>query len=215
MWIENNTHLVMTGDSISDAGRARPIGQELFDNLGHNYIRYVNAMLGAWAPACNIRVSNTGISGNTSRDLLDRWQTDVLELAPDYVSIMIGANDVWRQFDSPLIHEQHVLPDEYRKNLEKLAEMTLPHVKGLIFMTPFFIEPRRDDPMRAMMDGYGAIVKEVAAKYGARVVDTQAAMDALTAHMPTARVSWDRVHPNATGHCALAKAFLEAMDFCF
>lgn len=215
MWIENNSHLVMIGDSISDAGRGRPVGQELFNNLGPNYIGYLNAMLGAWDPGCNIRISNTGISGHTSRDLVARWQTDVLDLRPDYVSVLIGTNDVWRQFDSPLIREQHVYPDEYRANLEKMVEMTLPHVKGMILMTPFFVEPRRDDPMRAMMDAYGTIVKEVAAQYGLRTVDTQAAMDALTEYMPTARIAWDRVHPNTTGHVALARAFLQAMDFVF
>ena len=215
MWIQDHSKLVMTGDSISDAGRARPVGEELFNNLGPSYVGYVNAMLGAWRPEYQIRVVNTGVSGNTSRDLLARWQTDVLDLSPDYVSVLIGDNDVWRQFDSPLITESHVEPEEYRANLERMVEITLPHVKGMILMTPFFIEPRREDPMRARMDAYGAIVKEVTARYGTRLVDTQAAMDRLTAVMPTARISWDRVHPNATGHCALAKAFLEAVDFPF
>ena len=61
----------------------------------------VDALLGAVYPERMIRVINMGVSGNTTRDLKARWQTDVLDLKPDWLSIMIGANDVWRQYDSP------------------------------------------------------------------------------------------------------------------
>ena len=61
------------------------------------------------------RVVDMGISGNTTRDLQARWQTDVLDLKPDWLSIMIGANDVWRQFDSPRQTEKHILIDEYKR----------------------------------------------------------------------------------------------------
>ena len=37
--------------------------------------------------------------------------TDVLDLKPDWLSIMIGINDVWRQFDNPTEPELHVYPD--------------------------------------------------------------------------------------------------------
>ena len=40
-----------------------------------------------------------GLSGNTIRDLSDRWDSKYYELKPDWLSIMIGINDVWRQFD--------------------------------------------------------------------------------------------------------------------
>lgn len=44
-------------------------------------------------------VLNTGVAGNTVRDIHQRWQTDVPDLKPDYVSIMCGVNDVIRQFN--------------------------------------------------------------------------------------------------------------------
>ncbi|WP_420819022.1 GDSL-type esterase/lipase family protein [Paenibacillus nanensis] len=48
-----------------------------------------------------IRVVNMGISSNTVRDLKERWQTDVLDLKPDWLSIMTGINDVGRQYNRP------------------------------------------------------------------------------------------------------------------
>jgi lysophospholipase L1-like esterase len=70
--------------------------------LGTGYVSLVDSLLRAAYPQGRIRMVNMGTSGNTVRDLAERWQTDVLDLEPDWLSIMIGINDVWRQFDSPL-----------------------------------------------------------------------------------------------------------------
>ena len=113
-----------------------------------------------------------GISGNTVRDLKDRWKTDVLALTPDWLSIMIGINDVWRQFDSPKQTERHIGPEEYETTLRDLVKQTKPNLKGLVLMTPFYIEPNPADPMRAKMDHYGQLVKKIAGETGSIFVDT-------------------------------------------
>jgi len=48
-------------------------------------------------PERAIRVITAGVGGNTCRDVAARWQKDVLDVTPDWVSLMIGINDVWRQ----------------------------------------------------------------------------------------------------------------------
>ena len=211
MKIPPNSTLLMIGDSITDCGRARPIGESVSWDLGNGYVSLVNALIGATCPRQNIRIRNMGVSGNTVRDLAARWQTDVLDLKPDWLSIMIGINDVWRQFDAPLQREWHVLLDEYAATLDELICKTRPHLKGLVLMTPYFIEPNRADPMRAAMDRYGEVVSKLAALYQAIFVDTQSAFDnILTAVHPVALAS-DRVHPTLTGHMTLARAFMEAL----
>src|SRR5471030_3060597 len=122
MKLAKNSKLVMIGDSITDAGRARPTGEGLFDAIGKGYAGNVDALLGAVYPAHGIRVVNMGTSGNTVRDLKARWQTDVLEQKPDWLSIMIGTNDVWRQFDIPRQKETHVYPEEYERTLDELVQ---------------------------------------------------------------------------------------------
>ncbi len=155
----------------------------------------MDALLGAASPDLGIRVVNMGTSGNTVRDLKARWQTDVLSQKPDWLSVMIGANDVWRQFDSPRQTEQHVLPDEYEQTLDELVALTRPAVPHIVLLTPFYIEPNPADAMRARMDEYGAVVKKVAGKHGTLLVDTQAAFDeVLTAYYP-ATLAWDRSTP--------------------
>ncbi|WP_248927079.1 SGNH/GDSL hydrolase family protein [Paenibacillus hamazuiensis] len=205
--------LVMIGDSITDTGRLKPIGEGKNDALGNGYVSVVNAMLHTFYPQLGIRVVNMGISGNTTRNLVERWQTDVIDLKPDWLSIMIGINDVWRQYDRPTIREAHVYLDEYRSNLDGLVKQTLPLVKGIILMTPYYIEPNKEDAMRRSMDQYGEAVREIAEKYGTRFVDTQKCFDSLLEHMYPATLAWDRVHPNLTGHMALARGFLDAVGF--
>jgi lysophospholipase L1-like esterase len=215
MKLDRHSKLVMIGDSITDAGRAQPAGEGLGGALGSGYVSLVDALLGAAYPELGIRVVNMGTGGNTVRDLQKRWQSDVLDQKPDWLSIMIGINDVWRQFDSPTRPEGHVLPDEYARTLDGLLAQTRPSVKNIVLMTPFYIEPNRADAMRARMDEYGAVVRQLSEKHGTLFVDTQAAFDAvLTAYYP-ATLAWDRVHPSLIGHMVLARAFLNAVEFAW
>lgn len=211
--LATRSKLVMVGDSITDAGRARPVGEGRGTALGSGYVMMVDALLGAVYPERWIRVVNQGISGNTVRDLKARWQTDVLDLAPDWVSIMVGANDVWRQFDSPRRTELHVLIDEYEQTLDGLVRTTLPHVRGLVLMSPYYLEPNPADAMRAAMDRYGAVVRRLAEKHGTLFVDTQAAFDAVLRVYYPATINWDRVHPDHVGSMVLARAFVSAVGF--
>jgi len=198
------------GSKLTDAGRVKPIG-EGGDSLGSGYVSYVGAMIGAVYPERRIRVVNMGIGGNTIRDLKSRWQTDVLDLQPNWLSIMIGINDVGRQFDGPLYPDAGVPLDEYEATLDELIVRTAPMLQGLVLMTPFYMESRTDDAMRALTDKYGSAMGRVAAKHQALLVDSQALFDSYLEHYYSAYLGWDRVHPSSTGHMLLARGFLKAI----
>lgn len=213
MLIGNNEKLIMIGDSVTDCERARPYGEGLFGGIGKGYVMMVDALIQSVYPERGIRIMNMGTSGNTIRDLHQRWTTDVLDLKPDWLSIMIGINDVWRQFDTPHITEGHVYLEEYESTLRDLVESTHPSLKGLILMTPYYLEPNSNDLMRAAMDRYGSVVKRVADDYGCLFVDTHQAFASVLESIYPATIAWDRVHPNAVGHMVLAKAFLNVIGF--
>ncbi|AZN40070.1 SGNH/GDSL hydrolase family protein [Paenibacillus albus] len=213
MRLTSKEKLVMIGDSITDCERARPVGEGLFGAIGKGYVSVVDSLLSSTYPELGIRVVNMGTSGNTVLDLKERWQADVIDLKPDWLSIMIGTNDVWRQYDSPTIPEQHVYLEEYEATLDQLVTETKPLVKGIVLMTPFYIEPNTQDLMRAEMDRYGAAVKRIAEKHGTLFVDTQAAFNQVLEHLYSGTLAWDRVHPNHTGHAVIARAFLQAIGY--
>ncbi len=213
MIIRPNSKLLMIGDSITDCDRARPIGESADEGLGTGYVALIDGLINATCPEMHIRIINMGISGNMVRDLKARWRSDVLNLSPDWLSIMIGINDVWRHFDPLTQDEQQVSLDEYSSTLEELIRATLPMLKGLVLMTPYFIESNRGDPMRAMMDRYGAVVCDLASKYKMIFVDTQAAFDEVLKELQPSALAGDRVHPNQTGHLVLARAFLKTVGY--
>ncbi len=213
MLIDPHSKLLMIGDSITDCGRGQPVGESFKDGLGNGYVSLVNALLTSTYPAHHIRVVNTGLSGNTVLDLETRWEQDVLALNPDWLSVMIGINDVWRQFDSPLQTEWHVPLEVYSATLDKLLARTRPRLKGLVLLSPYLIEPNKNEPMRAMMDTYGAAMRQSAARHNAIFVDVQVAFDALLKDIHPMTLAWDRVHPDQTGHMLIARAFLNALGF--
>jgi len=213
MLLSKGEKLLFIGDSITDCERKRPEGEGLFGALGKGYVSLVDALLQAVYPELGIRVVNKGLGGHTVRDLNGRWQEDVLDQQPDWLAIMIGINDVWRQFDTPFIKEWHVYADEYEATLRKLVSETKPTVKGLVLMTPFYLESNAQDKMRYMMDQYGAIVQKIAVEYDVTFVDTQAAFNVVLEELYSATLAWDRVHPTAAGHMVLARAFLDNIGF--
>lgn len=214
MKLQKNQKLLFIGDSITDAGRVQPGPAEgLFDPLGRGYVTLVNALLGAVYPQLATRIVNAGTSGNTVRELAGRWQKDVIDQKPQWLSIMIGINDVWRQFDSPVQTEWHVGPEEYERTLAGLVERTRPQVAGMVLMSPYYIEPNGQDPMRARMDRYTSIVRKLAGKHDAIFVDTQGAFDEALKHYHPMWLAWDRVHPNQVGHMIIARAFLQGLGF--
>ena len=144
MKLQNGQRLVFIGDSVTDMGRTRGAqdgpSEGLFEPLGKGYVHVVSGLLNAVYPELLLRITNVGNSGNNVLDLKNRWQKDVLDLKPDWLSIMIGINDVWRQFDSPQLPEQHVSPELYEKTLGELVSSTRPQLSGgLVLMTPYFI----------------------------------------------------------------------------
>lgn len=205
--------IVFAGDSVTDMGSAQPVGEGLFDNVGRSYVRIVENTLSAFYPEVRVRVTNSGTSGNTSRDLLARFERDVVSLAPDWVSICIGINDVWRQFDCPAMTNTHVLPEEYECNLRKMLEALRGRVKGVFLMTPYYMEPAKTDFMRARMDEYVEICRRVAEEYNCVFIDLQAMFDRYFAHRHSSYIAWDRIHPNQVGATLIAREFLAHCEF--
>lgn len=207
MIFENNEHIVFAGDSVTD------MNKEQFENMGRGYVRVVDNMLATYYPEKAIRVTNAGISGNTSRDLLNRFEKDVLKLNPDYVSICIGINDVWRQFDNPAGRIFAVEIDEYESNLEKMITSINKKVKKVFIMSPYYMEPNKQDLMRARMDEYGAVCKKLAEKYDCEFIDLQKMFNNYFKYKHSSFIAWDRVHPNLVGATLIAKEFLSHCGF--
>jgi lysophospholipase L1-like esterase len=128
--------LVFIGDSITDCGRRG----EVHAPYGNGYVHLARAFLVARYPELGLEIANRGISGNTVRDLAARWEQDVVAERPDWLSIKIGINDVWRLIANRL--DQHVPLDEYAATLRSLLDRAREATGArLILVEPYVIAP--------------------------------------------------------------------------
>lgn len=211
MLFKDGDRIIFAGDSVTDTGRENALGDGDY-GLGNGYVRLVNTFLTAYYPEYRYDLVNMGVSGNNSRQLLERWDRDITALDPDVVFCMIGINDIWRQFDAPAKPYKHVLPDEYEANLDQMAQKSK-NVRDFIFLSPFFMEANKEDAMRKMCDEYAAIMRRVAKKNNRPFVDIQAEFDKFLQHRSGIGLSWDRVHPFYIGAMIIARAILREIGF--
>lgn len=138
----------------------------------------------------NARVTNAGVSGDTSAAALQRTEfvLDSLDTPPDLAIVEFGGNDFLRG----------ISPAETRTNLAAiLAELQERRI-------PVLLMGMRAPPNlgEAFVDEFDAIYPELAERYGARLVPFFLA----PVYDQPALIQADRIHPTAEGIEALVGA---------
>ncbi|MBM0230661.1 SGNH/GDSL hydrolase family protein [Micromonospora sp. STR1_7] len=205
MILRTGQRVVFIGDSITDCGR-----RDAAAPYGAGYVSLVRALVDARHPELELEWVNRGVSGDTVRDLAARWADDAITERPDWLSVLIGINDMWRRYgDRP---NEAVGIDEYERTLRDLLRRAVDATGcRLILGDPFLIEADRRDPQRADTDRYADVVAALAVEFDAVHVPTQAAFDRVLAVSPGQRWADDRVHPHLPGHAVIADAYLTAL----
>lgn len=207
MIFEAGQKIVFVGDSITDCGR-----RDAEAPYGNGYVSLVRSLVTARYPERRFRWENRGVGGDTVRHLDARWEQDVIAEQPDWLSVKIGINDVWRAFGTNA-HEA-VPIGEYEETYRRLLRRAVDETGcRLIVAEPYIIEADRSDPMRQQMDAFGGVARKLAGEFGAINVRTQEAFDAALATTSPADWADDRVHPNLPGHAVIAIAFLQMTGF--
>lgn len=78
-----------TYDSVNQASYYTPGAGAFASTADYGYFTWLDALMGA----PHYLVKNAGIGGNLSYDLLNRYQADVINMAPELVYLWIGYND--------------------------------------------------------------------------------------------------------------------------
>ena len=205
--------ILFQGDSITDAQRIK----EDPDHMGSGYAIMVAGELGLCEPG-KYRFINRGVSGNKSTDVLARMKEDIIDIKPDYMSLMIGVNDVWHELDL------HCGCDEaaYAESLTKIVEGTLnacPGVK-IIMLEPYILEeyntratedfPDKWEKFKSEVAKRSAIAREISEKYSLKFVSLQDILDKACEATGVAYWASDGVHPTPMGHCLIAREWIKA-----
>ena len=202
--------ILFQGDSITDASRTKDD-----TNLGRGYAALVTAALGYECPG-EYEFINRGINGNRVTDLYARIKRDIINLRPDVMSILIGVNDVWHEYDFG--GGNGVDAEKYYRIYSMLIEEVkeaLPDTKIMI-MEPFVLKGSATNPnwdvfyteVRKRADR----AREIARKYGLAFVSLQAQFEEATKKAPDDHWLKDGVHPTLAGHELIKGEWLKV--FC-
>ena len=205
--LKTNDTIVFIGDSITDADRR----QAAYRPLGYGYVHFIANWLAARYPELDLSIINTGIGGNTIRDLSRRWDRDCLEHRPDVLSVLIGINDVWRQHtDRP---DEAVFLDEYELTYKRLLSQVRQESDcQLVLMEPFMFCDDAENPMYNSLRGFIETVENLAGEFEAVLVPLQNSIDKEIRNVPPAKWSDDMVHPYLWAHAWIAQRWLEAAN---
>lgn len=205
--IEDNATVLFIGDSITDGGRDRDNPEDLAPG---GFVRMTTALFHSRYPEKNIRFINRGIGGNRVCHLRERWQEDCIEQKPDWVSILIGANDTWHRYASNCPVSAEKFEEDYRYILTETKEKLNARI---ILCEPFLIPVDEDKIIwREDLDPKIHKIRSLAREFGAIYVPFDGILAGACTKREPAFWARDGVHPSAPGYALMAKAWLEATE---
>jgi lysophospholipase L1-like esterase len=209
--IKKNQKMVCIGDSITDCGRRGELAP-----LGGGYVKFFRDMLVANFPERKIDIINKGIGGNTILDLKRRWEDDVLYHKPDWLSILIGINDVHRVLSKGSMWEE-LDPAKFRMYYDELLKETKEKVHcKIVLLEPFYITVSETDEWRALVQkglaDYRRVVSDMSKKYNTLLIKTQDIFNQQLKYRESETFCNEPVHPNQTGHIIIASELFNLLS---
>ncbi len=205
-------NIIFFGDSITDCSRDRNSPFTYSSSMGTGYA-YMSAVHIHTNYPSEYNVINRGIGGNRIVDLYARVKSDVWNLEPDVLSILIGINDVWHEVAQKNGVELDRFINVYKLILKETKER-FPNVK-LIIMEPFVIKgPATEENFDKFLTikDYAREIKKLAEEFGATFIPLQDKIDELLKTHDPYYVLADGVHPNFVGAGLLAREWITAFE---
>ena len=195
--------ILFQGDSITDADRDRANPHD----LGTGYPKYAAQYIKQQHPGIEFEFINLGISGNQTKDLVARWQTDCIDIQPDLVSVHIGVNDTWHH--APL--RDWISDAQYETNYRSILTDIKEKTGAKIMILEQFLLPVPDKEFfRADLDPKIQITRKLAREFADIFVPVDGLFAAACVGNDMFHWSPDGVHPNENGSAFMGKLYAEA-----
>lgn len=201
--------VVFVGNSITDGG---------------HYHSYIWLYYMTHFPRMRLWMANCGVGGDTAKDILARFDDDVLAKEPTVVTFTFGMNDTGyyeyngndsadfarRKYEET--RQRFALCEEKLKSLKGIRTVmigTSPYDQTSTFNDEVFA--RKNDNMQRVV----SLQKEAAERNGWEFLDFNAPMVAMNRKQQQTDPAFtligsDRIHPDNDGHMAMAYLFLQA-----
>lgn len=204
--------ILFQGDSITDCGRKR----EDLNSAGTGYALFAKSEL-CLEYGNEAQVYNKGISGNRIVDVYARIKKDIINLKPDYMSILIGVNDVWHEIEAQNGVDAGEFEFMYDRLITKVKQ-ALPDIK-IAIMEPYVLrhistdnteeKPDRWDRFKKEVSLRAEAAKRIADKHGLYFIPLQQKLEDAAKRLGIDVITGDGVHPKPAGHRLIANEWLK------
>ncbi|XHR30021.1 MAG: SGNH/GDSL hydrolase family protein [Chthoniobacteraceae bacterium] len=193
--VQSGQKVAFLGDSITQFGWSNPEG-------------YVHLVTDALEFAgVKIQPLPVGISGNTSRNMLDRVDAQVISRKADWMTLSCGVNDVWHH------DATHVDLEPYKANITAIVDKAQAAGIKVVILTATMIQ-EKDNPDNQALVAYNDFLRQLAKERNLPLADLNTrCWDVLKANPPapgSTRLTVDGVHMNPDGNMLMARGILEA-----
>lgn len=209
--IQDGQTLLTQGDSITDAGRRGDSAP-----YGHGYVSIFRELITAMYPERDITLINKGIGGNRVTDLQERWDDDTIRHQPDWLTIMIGINDLHSYLRNPA-EPSAVSAERFREGYDWILSRTRSETDArIVLLEPFYFSISAKDTLRSrvleLLPEYIDIVHEMAEKYDTLLVETQRVCSYHLTFRDAEQFCPEPVHPYRSGHLIIALELLKTLQ---
>ena len=194
-------NLVFLGDSITDCNHYFDP-----DNLGYGYVRMISDKINT--PDKNYQVFNKGNDGFTVPALRRLWKRSCLNLKPDFITILIGINDL------AVIKNTGITPsvglsdfrDQYQALIEDIRLMT---DCPILLMEPFiFPHPAEYATWEAELYQMNGIIRKLASDNNLGFLPLWENLQSIAKKEGYPEITTDGIHLTSEGHKLLADRWL-------
>lgn len=193
------TSCLFLGDSTTDAGH-------LFDpaGMGHGYVQALSLR----PELSSVLLQNRGHDGFTIEQIWRMLSRDGIEDTWDVITLLAGVNDI----PVEVYTSHHRIPEEFTSCYEKILSFLSEHTSArLILIEPFLFDlPLEYKNWHPYIETESCIIRNLAKKYHARFVPTDAVLRAAAQNQGMDQITVDGIHLTPAGNDILAELWLSA-----
>lgn len=152
-------------------------------------------------------IINTGISGNTTQNILDDFDWRIGQFNPDVVSVMIGTNDC--------ASTRNIGLDVFEYNLDTLISMIRGFGAIPLLQTPNIIIEGKASERKRLFE-YASVMRKLAGEKKVVLIDNYKYWQNKVQHKGKEIIfkKWlnDPLHPNGEGHSEIARLMFKELS---
>ena len=201
--------ILFQGDSITYAWR----NYDIPTDLGQGYPNLIAGRLGLQYPD-KYEFINRGVNGSRIVSIYTRIRKDIINLKPDYVSILVGINDAWLEFSEGAGVDTERYKRIYSMLIDEVLE-ELPDTR-FILLEPFVLKGSMTndfyEPLHEQVRFRGEAVREIAEEYHMPFIPLQTELETMAMRVSAEYYLYDGIHPSMVFHQFIADKWIETFQ---